>query len=111
MNNILIDFTKEYGLSMIHSVIMGLFSYIALDIKNLHKKCVQDKTKKDVVKMVCRYVNEVYPNATGEDKLDQAFINTKKILKEKKINISDLELKVLLHNSIYLIKNKLEVKE
>ncbi len=110
MNNILIDFTKEYGLNIIHSIIMGILSYIALDIKKVHKKYVQDKTKKDVVKMVCNYVNEVYPTSTSEDKLNIAFNSAREILKEKGITISDLELKVLLHNSIYIMKNELEVK-
>lgn len=111
MNNILIDFTKEYGLEIIHSVVMGVFSYIVIDIKKVYKKHIQEKTKKDVVKMVCRYVNEVYQSSSVSDKLELALTNTKEILKEKKITISDLELKVLLHNSIYIMKNELEVKE
>ena len=111
MNNILIEFTKEYGLDIIHSIVMGVFSYIALDIKKEYKKRVQDKTKKDVVKMVCNYVNEVYSNTNGEEKINIALTSTKEILKEKGITISNLELKVLLHNSIYLMRNELEVKE
>ncbi len=111
MNNILIDFTKEYGLDIIHSIVMGIFSYIVIDIKKAYKKYIQDKMKKDVVKMVCRYVNEVYPTSSGEKKLDIAFTSINDILKEKGIMISDLELRVLLYNSIYLMKSKLEVKE
>ena len=111
MNNILIDFTKEYGLEIIHSIVMGILSYIVIDIKKVYKKYIQDKTKKDVVKMVCRYIDEVYPSTTGDEKLNLVFNSTKEILKEKGITISDLELKVLLHNSIYLMRNELEVKE
>lgn len=110
MKNILIEFTKDYGIEIIHSIVMGVFSYIALDIKKEYKKHIQDKTKKEVVKMVCNYVDELYPNNTGEDKLNIAITNIKEILKEKKIAISDLELKVLLHNSIHIINNELEVK-
>ena len=33
MSNILIDFTKEYGLNIVHSIAMGVLSYIAFDIK------------------------------------------------------------------------------
>lgn len=109
MNNILIEFTKDYGLTIIHSIVMGVFSYIALDIKKVYKSHMQDKTKKEVVDKVCNYVNEIYPNSTGEDKLSIALTSTKEILKEKGITISDLELKVLLHNSIHIIKNELEV--
>ena len=105
---LLIDFIKDYGHIITHSVVMGILSYIALDIKKEYQKILKDRTKKDVVKMVSRYINEIYPS--DNNKLDKAFINTKEILKEKGIVISDLELKVLLHNSIYEINNKLEVK-
>ena len=90
---------------------MGIFSYIALDIKKIHKKSVLDKTKKDVVKMVCKYVNEIYPDSNISDKLSEAYSSTMEILREKGIVVSDLELKVLLHNSIYEINNELEVKD
>lgn len=109
MDNLLIDFTKEYGLEIIHSILMGVLSYIALDIKKVYKKYIQDKTKKEVVDRVCNYVDEIYPNSTGEDKLNIAIENAREILNEKGITISDLELKVLLHNSIHIVKNKLEV--
>lgn len=110
MNNILMEFTKDYGIEIIHSIVMGVFSYIALDIKKEYKKHMQDKTKREVVDKVCNYVNEVYPNSTGLDKLSIATTSTKEILKEKGITISDLELKVLLHNSIHIKNNDLEVK-
>lgn len=110
MNNILMEFTKDYGIEIIHSIVMGVFSYIALDIKKEYKKHMQDKTKREVVDKVCNYVNEVYPNSTGLDKLSIAITSTKEILKEKGITISDLELKVLLHNSIHIKNNDLEVK-
>ena len=108
--NILIDFTKEYGLDIIHTIVMGVFSYIALDMKKVHKKREQDKIKKEVVRMVCKYVNEIYPSISISDKLEEASDGIREILKEKGISISDLELKVLLHNSIYEINNELEVK-
>ena len=110
MSNILIDFTKDYGIGIIRSIVMGVLSYIALDLKKEYKKHIQDKTKKEVVDKVCNYVNEVYPNSTGEDKINIAITSTKEILKEKGIVISDLEIRVLLHNSIHIVKNELEVK-
>lgn len=110
MNNILIDFTKDYGPTMIHSIVMGIFSYAVLDIKKIYKEHIEDKTKKEIIEKVCIYVDEIYPEIDAEDKLKIAISNSKEMLKEKKISISDLELEVLLHNSIYTKNNKLEVK-
>ena len=111
MNNILIEFYKDYGIEIIHSIVMGVFSYIALDIKKIYKSHIQDKTKKEVIDKVCIYVDELYPNLNGEDKLKKVMSNAKEMLKEKKITISDLELQILLHNSIHIINNNLEVRE
>ena len=111
MNNILIDFTKDYGIEIIHSIVMGVFSYIVFDIKKVYKNHIQDKIKKEVVDKVCIYVDEIYPNLDSEDKIKMTISSTEEILKEKGIVISDLELRVLLHNSIHIKNNKLEVKK
>ena len=110
MNNILIDFTKDYGPTMIHSIVMGIFSYVVLDIKKIYKNHIEDKIKKEVVDKVCIYIDEIYPEIDAENKLKMAISNSREMLKEKKIDISNLELEVLLHNSIYIKNNKLEVK-
>ena len=43
---LLIDFIKDYGHLIIHSTIMGIFTYITLDIKREYKKILQDKRKR-----------------------------------------------------------------
>lgn len=59
-----------------------------------------DKTKKDVINMVCRAINQVYPNLSGKEKLNKAIYNSHEILKEKGISITDLELRMYIESSV-----------
>ena len=101
------EFLNQYGVSMIHSVAVLILSYVSFEVKKIYKKYIDDKTKKEVVKMVCRAINQLYPNINGEDKLNKAIINSKQILNEKGININDLELRMYIECSVDCFKNEL----
>ena len=94
------DFMNQYGVSMIHSVAVVILSYVSLEIKKIYKKYIDDKTKKDVVKMVCQAVNKLYPKLSGEDKLNKTIMNSKDILEEKGIIINDLELRIYIEANV-----------
>ena len=93
------EFMNQYGLTLIHSIAVAIISYVSIALKRIYKKYVDDKTKKDVVKMVCRAINRLYPTETEQEKLNQAVINAKEILTSKEINISDLELRMYIEYS------------
>lgn len=107
-----IDFMNQYGVSIIHSIAVAIISYVSFEVKHIYKKYIYDKTKKDVVRMVCQAVNQVYPNLNNEEKLDKTIINSKEILLEKGISISDLELRMYIESSIGCFKNmKVDMNE
>ena len=101
------EFINQYGLSIIHSFLAIIISYITVTIKRIYKKHVDEEMKEKVVNMVCHAINQLYPNASSEDKLNKAIINAKEILSEKGISLSDLELRMYIEytvgcfNSIY----------
>lgn len=94
------DFLQEYAPSMIHSIAVMIISYVSIEAKKIYKKYINDKIKKEVVKMVCQGVEQLYPNKTGEEKLNIATINAKEILKEKNININELELRMYIEATV-----------
>ena len=94
------EFMNQYGVSMIHSIALAIISYVSFEVKRLYKKYIHDKTKKDVVKMVCQAINQLYPNLTGEEKLNKTITNCKQILKQKGISINDLELRMYIECSV-----------
>ena len=97
---ILNQFINQYELSIIHSIFLALVSYISLTIKRVYHRYTEDKIKKEVVRMVCKAINQLYPNDCGEIKLNYAINNTREILKEKGINISDLELRMYIEATV-----------
>ncbi len=100
-----ISFINEYGLSLIHSIMAIIVSYITVQVKKILEKHTNDKTKKEVVSMVCQAINQLYPNECGQNKLNLAITNAKEILAEKGINISDLELRMYIESTVCNIKN------
>ena len=97
------DFMNQYGVSIIHSVVAVILSYVSLEIKKTYKKYYADRIKRDVVRMVCQAVNQLYPKLSGEDKLDKTIINCREILDEKGIVINDLELRMYIESSVGLL--------
>ncbi len=106
---IILDFINEYGISLIHTVAVGILSYISLEIKKIYKNHITNKIKKEVTTFVCHAINELYPNESGENKLNLAITNAKQILTEKNITISDLELRMYIAGTVSIIKNQLNI--
>ena len=100
------EFLNNYGVSIIHGVAVSIISYVSLEIKKIYNKHFIDKTKKDVVSLVCKAINQVYPNLTGKEKLNKAIYNCREILKEKNIKINDLELRMYIESSVCCFSNE-----
>ncbi len=104
------EFMSQYGLTIIHAIIGLVISGISFEIKKIYQKHVFDKTKKEVIKMVCGAINQLYPNESGTNKLNLAITNAKEILAEKGITISDLELRMYIEYTLHYFKNVINNK-
>ena len=104
----IIEFIREYGLSLLHSIFLLIISYISLELKRIYKKHTNDLTKEKVINMVYHAIYQMYPNLTKEEKLNKIIINSQQILKEKGIIISNLELKIYIEYNNHLNLNKKE---
>ena len=98
---------NQYVVSIVHSIAVAIISYVSLEIKKIYKKYNNDRIKKDVVKMVCQAIDQMYPDMNGTDKFNEAVNNTKEILKEKSINISDLERRMYIESTVACKQNEL----
>lgn len=89
---------SEYGMQIIGTVLTAAASFIGLKIKNIYEKYINDKTKKDVVESTVKYVEQIYKDLKGQEKLDKAIEGATEILNEKGITITELELRVLIES-------------
>ncbi len=98
------EFISTYGLTLVHTIIGLLISGISFEVKRIYQKHMVDKTKKEVIKMVCGAINQLYPDESNENKLNLAITNAREILAEKGITISDLELRMYIEYTIHYFK-------
>ena len=93
-----INFLNEYG---ILSAIAGGLGVLA---KTVYNKTTGDKmkedTKKEIASLVVKYVEQVWKDLHGEDKLNKALEAFSEMLAEKGITISDLEMRVYLEAAL-----------
>jgi hypothetical protein len=111
-----INFLNEYGL--LSAIITGLASALGVLLKKLYDRTIgayfKDKVKREVAAQVVKYVEQVYKDLHGEEKLVKAIEAAAEMLNEKGINISELELRVLLESALAELNdafNKTDVKD
>ena len=95
-----VEFINQYGMDILYTVIMAIAGYVGIVLKNHVTKYLNDKTKRAVAKDAVKFVEQVYKNLHGEEKLNAAFTAASEMLAEKGIYVSDLEMKVLLEAAV-----------
>lgn len=86
-------------------VITTVTSYVGVKIKQLYTEKVNTQVKKDVVNSTVAYVNQIYTDLHGDEKLSKALEEASKLLNEKGIPISDSELRVLIESAVNSFNN------
>jgi hypothetical protein len=94
------EFVDLYGAQILYAIITAVAGYIGIVLKNLVKKYINDKVKKDVAKSAVRFAEQVFRDLHGEEKLEQALLAAAEMLEEKGITISALELRVLVEAAV-----------
>lgn len=83
------------------AVVVGCgLMYAGQYVKKLYNKYVDNETKKDVVNTTVQYVEQVYQDIHGEEKLEKALERASKLLQEKGITISNTELETLIESAV-----------
>lgn len=83
------------------AVVVGCgLMYAGQYVKKLYNKYVDNETKKDVVYTTVQYVEQVYQDIHGEEKLEKALERASKLLQEKGITISNTELETLIESAV-----------
>lgn len=83
------------------AVVVGCgLMYAGQYVKKIYNKYVDNETKKDVVNTTVQYVEQVYQDIHGEEKLEKALERASKLLQEKGITISNTELETLIESAV-----------
>jgi hypothetical protein len=95
-----VEFINQYGLEIMYAIITAIAGYVGIVIKNLFAKYIDDKTKRAVAKTAVQFVEQVYKELHGEDKLNTALSAASEMLAEKNIHVSELEMRVLIEAAV-----------
>lgn len=99
---------STYALPILGSILTAIASFIGLKIKSVYEKYINDKTKKDVVETTVKYVEQIYKDLHGEQKLQKAKENILELLNQKGISITELEMNVLIESVCNSFKKEIK---
>jgi LL-H family phage holin len=99
------EFINMYGMQLLYAVVTAVAGYIGLALKNVWTKYMNDKTKKEVAKVAVQFVEQVYKDLHGDEKLNEALKAAEEMLMEKNISVSSLELRVLIEAAVAEFNN------
>ncbi len=80
---------------------MAAISYVGIYIKKFLDNTYKFLVKKETVNIVCKAVEELYSECSGEEKLEKAMSIALEMLQDKNIKVGDLELRMLIECCIY----------
>ena len=93
-------FISQYGLEIVTTIVTAIVGYIAVVAKSLAQKYINDKTKKDVAKIVVSGIEQCYKALEGPQKLEKALEAASSMLAEKGIKVTEVELRMLLESAL-----------
>ena len=94
------EFINVYGTQILYAIITAIAGYVGIVVKNLCTKYITDKTKASVAKTAVQFVEQVYKDLHGEEKLNEALSAASEMLAEKGITVSELEMRVLIEAAV-----------
>lgn len=107
-NVLLNELFGTYLIPAVVTVVGAIASWIGVQLKKLYTDKVNTKEKQDIVESTVTYIQQVYGDLKGEEKLEKALETASDWLTSKGINVSDSELKVLIESAVYNMKKGLE---
>lgn len=116
MNSELITQVLNILLPSLATLIAAWFAVLGNKIKVAYEEKINTQIKKDVVATTVEYVEQVWKDLKGEEKLNAALERASEILIEKGIVVSEVELRTLIESAVYglnqgLNDNKKTLKE
>ena len=104
----MLETLQPYILEIIVAILTGVASFIGLKLKGVYEKYANTKIKQDIVKSTVKYIEQVYKDIHGAEKLEKAKEKALEWLNQEGINVSDTELEILIEASVNSFNNGLK---
>lgn len=100
-NNEILNQILQIVLPILATFLTGLFTYIGTRLKKVYEEKVNTETAKTVAEDAVRFVEQVYKDLHGKEKLEKATAQVAEVLQSKGITISEAEINMLIESAVY----------
>lgn len=90
----------EAALGIVKIIVTAVAGYIGISIRNLARRYIDNDEKRAVASTVVKFVEQVYTDIHGNDKLNKALEQAESIFAEKGIYIGSAELRALIEAAV-----------
>ena len=94
------EIIKEIILYILGLAIPVVFGWLGMQLKKLPAKYLDNQEKRAVARAVVQFVEQVFTDLHGEEKLEQAMIRAERLLVSKGITFSALEMETLIEAAV-----------
>lgn len=94
------EFVNNYGMEILVSILGIVGTALGYVAKELYRKFLNDQTKQAIAKACVQFVEQVFKNSHGEEKLYEAMRRAGELLCEKGIACSMLEMETLIEAAV-----------
>lgn len=101
MNSII----NQYLTQILLTVLLALATFLGVQVRNLYRKYVTTEIKQAVCKTAVRFVEQVYQDIHGPEKLAQAMAKASELLSGYGIVISESELVAMIEAAVNEFNN------
>ena len=89
-----------YGAEIVGTLLLAMAGIFGMIAKNMAAKYLDTDTKRTLAKVVVQFVEQAYKDLHGEEKLNAALAVLADMLRDKKINATELEMQVLIEAAV-----------
>lgn len=93
-------FITNYGNQIIMAVMCGIFGMLGYAAKRLCARYINDDAKRTAARLAVQFVEQVYKEFHGKDKLAAALETAAELLKKKGIDFDAAEMKILIEAAV-----------
>lgn len=91
---------KQYVMQIVLMILLALAGWLGVQVKNLYNKYVTTEVKQAVCRTCVRFVEQVYTDLHGREKLRKAMERATRILATYDIHITEDELEAMLEAAV-----------
>ena len=96
----ILDVISNNMVEILTTVLTAIIGSLGIKAKSIFEKYINDKTKKSIVEETVKYVEQIGKTLSCEEKKQKAHDKALEWMIEKKINVSDTELEILIESAV-----------